>query len=424
MEPSAAKDRQRVSDSARAPAAKAKGASAATSEQTGVELQDMSAKSKNEIAPEPALSSGPGLRRLPTDPAIQEIVIAHRIEETKMRLQDLLGEDLELKPDEISEIDRQVAEARAQELAALAKQNQKAAAAAARKAARRRQQEEARSKHGSDEQGYLQMHARQRTKKRKKKKKNEIEKKKVGSEQLTESVASELMQDASASSSPGLSRRRWSCRGPALRKDEAEFVIEKFTAHRTFRAALDVKQAKLFGGRNGSIRLSHAPLFVVQVLEALEPDIRIRHNEIVELFKDLPVEPDVFDPKLQEHEATITACKLPDLLHRLALCLDAREHQQRNPVKWDCSHGSLKPLVKVAHLLLICIAMVAETVLDVHFVQLVWWPLNATQAADAAFLREYLPTHSSFSMELPVPSNGIFADFVLRQPNGNFFTYD
>eukprot|EP00750_Incisomonas_marina_P019864 INCI3640.2.p1 GENE.INCI3640.2~~INCI3640.2.p1 ORF type:complete len:1502 (+),score=228.05 INCI3640.2:1045-5550(+) len=126
---------------------------------------------------------------------------------------------------------------------------------------------------------------------------------------------------------------------------------------------------------------------------------------------------------MQEHEATLTACKLPDLLSRLALCLDAREHGQRNPMTWDCSQGSLKPIAKVAHLLLICIAMVAETVLDVHFVQLVWWPLNATQAADAAFLREHLPTFSSFSTELPVPTNGIFADFVLRQPNGNFFTY-
>ena len=405
MQPNADKDRQRVSDSAGA---------AAVAEQTGVELQEMSTKSKNEVTPAPMLS-GPGLRRLPTDPAIQEVVIAHRIEETKLRLQDLLGENLELEPKEIAEIDRQVAEARAQELAAIAKQKQKAAAAAARKVARRKQQEEARSKHGSSEQGYLQMHARQRTKRKKKKKVD----KKAESEKLTESVASELVQETS----PVLSRR-CSCRPPTLRKDEAEFVIEKFAAHRTFRAALDAKQAKLHGGRNGSIRLSHAPLFVVQILEDLEPDVRIRHKELVEFFKDLPVEPDVFDPAMQEHEATLTACKLPDLLSRLALCLDAREHGQRNPMTWDCSQGSLKPIAKVAHLLLICIAMVAETVLDVHFVQLVWWPLNATQAADAAFLREHLPTFSSFSTELPVPTNGIFADFVLRQPNGNFFTYD
>ena len=194
--------------------------------------------------------------------------------------------------------------------------------------------------------------------------------------------------------------------------------------------------------------MARLPALVVQSLEALEPDVLVARGEVREALRGLPVDAGEFDARQQPHEAQTDELPLEAFMSRVALCLDDRDDVRWRRGRgcrcgppsdniastcawathlsrcccWVADVGAARPTLKVLHLLLVCVGMIAEVVLDVRLYSLLRSPLTPEEAADASYLAARLPSASWASVLWPnLPTNGIFADFVLQEPTGKFF---
>ena len=337
--------------------------------------------------------------------------IAARTAALHDRLSTLIGAE------EVASLDQEVAEAnvvaeaeerqRAEEAEAKAARKKAAAeAAAARRKARRKERDAALAKHraqSADSEKTKNLFLR-------------VARHDQVSGEMTRRLSTKLSGRFLKVSAP---KTKW----PPLRKDEQQVVAKLFARDRTFKSPDTEKEAAKFWGYNGVVKLSKAPALIVTCLEALEPDVLVKQEEVSKVLKQYPVNAAEYNPKLQPHDAHVAEISLADVLNRLALCLDDRDDERSQTLSETARQMDAKPILHLLHLLLICVGMFSEVLLDFRLCGFLRTPLTRSQALDVDYIWQHLPDFGMSRGTAELPWNGEFADYVLSHPNGNFFVY-